>query len=298
MRRLKSVAPELRVYQRPSRKPAFSPACWPRWTSSRPAASPRSSSGPRGERAAAGRGTSCGTSLIYGAYEAMTARQGADPRDRLTRLAEALTREDWAVGKDFYLDAFTDFTPQERAVLSALLGKANSVTVALTCDKLEEDEGGAGIFSPARRTARQLLRLAQERGVPREIEVRSGGAGPKTAALAQLEGQLFATRPAPYEGAAEELTLLKANSPTPRWSGRRRRFCAWCGGGLPLPGHCRVRPQPGGLRLLVETIFARYGVPVFLSRMSDILQKPILALITSALEAASGATAMTTCSAI
>lgn len=39
---------------------------------------------------------------------------------------------------------------------------------------------------------------------------------------------------------------------------------------------------------LVETIFARYGVPVFLSRMSDILQKPILALITSALEAASG----------
>ena len=49
-------------------------------------------------------------------------------------------------------------------MLSALLGKANSVTVALTCDKLEEDEGGAGIFSPARRTARQLLRLAQERG--------------------------------------------------------------------------------------------------------------------------------------
>ena len=107
----------------------------------------------------------------------MTARQGADPRDRLTRLAEALTREDWAAGKDFYLDAFTDFTPQERAVLSALLGKANSVTVALTCDKLEEDEGGAGIFSPARRTARQLLRLAQERGVSREIEVRAGGAG-------------------------------------------------------------------------------------------------------------------------
>ena len=34
-----------------------------------------------------------------------------------------------------------------------------------------------------------------------------------------------------------------------------------------------MRPQPGGLRPLVETIFARYGVPVFLSRMSDILQK-------------------------
>ncbi len=58
---------------------------------------------------------------------------------------------------DLWLDGFTDFTPQQREVLAALLGKANSVTVTLTCDNLEEDEGGAGIFSPARRTARQLL---------------------------------------------------------------------------------------------------------------------------------------------
>ena len=43
-----------------------------------------------------------------------------------------------------------------------------------------------------------------------------------------------------------------------------------------------------GYGSLIETVFARYGIPVFLSRMSDILQKPILALITSALEAAAG----------
>ena len=119
--------------------------------------------------------------------------------------------------------------------------------------------------------------------------MRSGGAGPKTAALAQLEGQLFATRPAPYEGAAEELTMLKANSPYSevewtaaeilrlvREEGYRFRDIAVCARSLE------------GCGSLVETIFARYGVPVFLSRMSDILQKPILALITSALEAASG----------
>ena len=120
--------------------------------------------------------------------------------------------------------------------------------------------------------------------------MRSGGAGPKTAALAQLEGQLFATRPAPYEGAAEELTMLKANSPYSevewtaaeilrlvREEGYRFRDIA-----VRLQMAWRVAGS------LVETIFARYGVPVFLSRMSDILQKPILALITSALEAASG----------
>ena len=67
---------------------------------------------------------------------------------------ELMEREDWAAGKDFYLDGFTDLTPQERQVVAVIADKCNSLTAALTCDKLEEDEGGAGIFSPARRARR------------------------------------------------------------------------------------------------------------------------------------------------
>ncbi|MFR8526973.1 MAG: PD-(D/E)XK nuclease family protein [Flavonifractor plautii] len=145
---LRSVAPELRVYQRPSRKPAFLSGLLATVDELKTCRITPEQLWTAGEESGGGEGDKLrDLSLIYGAYEAMTARQGADPRDRLTRLAEALTREDWAAGKDFYLDAFTDFTPQERAVLSTLLGKANSVTVALTCDKLEEDEGARG-FSP------------------------------------------------------------------------------------------------------------------------------------------------------
>lgn len=287
---LKSVAPELKVYQRPSRKPAFLSGLLATveelktccitpehlWTAGVDAA------GPEGDKLT-------DLSLIYGAYEALTARQGADPRDRLTRLAEVLAREDWAAGKDFYLDGFTDFTPQERQVLSALLARANSVTVALTCDHLEEDEGGAGIFSPARRTARQLLRLAKERGISQEIVVRTGQAGPKAPALAHLERELFAPSPAPWTGEGDALTLFTANSPYSevewtaseilrlvREEGYRFRDIAVCARSME------------GYGSLIETVFARYGIPVFLSRMSDILQKPILALITSALEAAAG----------
>ena len=287
---LKSVAPELKVYQRPSRKPAFLSGLLATveelktccitpehlWTAGVDA------EGPEGDKLT-------DLSLIYGAYEALTARQGADPRDRLTRLAEVLAREDWAAGKDFYLDGFTDFTPQERQVIGALLAKAGSVTVALTCDHLEEDEGGAGIFSPARRTARQLLRLAKERGISQEIAVRTGQAGPKAPALAHLERELFAPSPAPWTGEGDALTLFTANSPYSevewtaaeilrlvREEGCRFRDIAVCARGME------------GYGSLIETVFARYGIPVFLSRMSDILQKPILALITSALEAAAG----------
>ena len=287
---LKSVAPELKVYQRPSRKPAFLSGLLATveelktccitpehlWTAGVDAA------GPEGDKLT-------DLSLIYGAYEALTARQGADPRDKLTRLAEVLAREDWAAGKDFYLDGFTDFTPQERQVIGALLAKAGSVTVALTCDHLEEDEGGAGIFSPARRTARQLLRLTKERGISQEIVVRTGRAGPKAPALAHLERELFAPSPAPWTGEGDALTLFTANSPYSevewtaseilrlvREEGYRFRDIAVCARGME------------GYGSLIETVFARFGIPVFLSRMSDILQKPILSLITSALEAAAG----------
>ena len=54
---------------------------------------------------------------------------------------------------DLWLDGFTDFTPQQGEVLAQLMAQAHQIIVTLTCDHLEEDEGGTGIFSPARRTA-------------------------------------------------------------------------------------------------------------------------------------------------
>ena len=286
----KAVAPKLKVYQRPSRKPAFlsglaatvdelkSCGITPEhlWTAG------EASGGAEGDKLT-------DLSLIYGAYEALTARQGADPRDRLTRLAAALEETRWAAGQDIYIDGFTDFTPQEREVIRRLLAQAHSVTVALTCDRLEEDEGGAGVFSPARRTARQLIRLAREEGVPQEIQVRTQQAARKAESLAYLEAHLFDQRPAPWTGEARELTLFTAHTPysevewaaaemirLAREEGVRFRDMAVC---------ARSMEDYGAL---IETVFARYGVPVFLSRMSDILQKPVLALITAALDTVAG----------
>ena len=240
---LKSVADQLKVYQRPSRKPAFLSSLLATVDELKSCCISPEQLWEAGSDTGGGEGDKLtDLSLIFGAYEALTAQRWADPRDKLTRLAEQLTRTKWAVGKDFYVDAFTDFTPQERQMLSALLDKGASVTVALTCDQLEEDEGGTGIFSPARRTARQLLRLAKDRGVPAQVEVLTGDRTGRRVALAHVEGQLFAARPAPLEEGGEE----------------------------------------------IETVFARYGVPVFLSRMSDILEKPILTFITAALDTVSG----------
>ena len=288
---LKGVADRLKVYGRPSRRPEFLSGLIATVDELKTCAVTPEHLWTAGEEAGGAEGDKLlDLSLIYGAYEALTARQGADPRDRLTRLAAVLERCAWAGGRELYVDGFTDFTPQERQVLRPLLRQAGCVTVALTCDHLEEDEGGAGVFSPARRTAGQLLRLAKEVGVPWQSQVLPVRLDGKVKPLVYLEEQLFASRPAPYAGAAEEAVVrFTANTPYSevewtaaeilrlvREEGYRFRDLSVCARSME------------GFDALVETVFARYGVPVFLSRMSDILQKPVMALLTAALDTAAG----------
>lgn len=287
---LRQVSDQLTVYRRPSRKPAFLNGLISTVDELKSCRISAQALWEAGEEAGGGEGDKLrDIALLFGAYEALTQRQGADPRDRLTRLSAALRKSGWARGKDFYLDGFTDFTPQEREVLSVLLAQAHQVTVALTCDHLEETEGGGGIFSPARRTARQLLRLAEEAHVPAQVEVREKMTRPRVPTLAAVEERLFSPNPVPVEGDGEGLTLYAARSSASEveWAaGEILRLVREKGYRFrEIAVTARSMDDYGPL---METIFPRYGVPVFLGQMSDILQKPVLSLITSALAAAAG----------
>ncbi|NCE64016.1 ATP-dependent nuclease subunit B [Pseudoflavonifractor sp. 524-17] len=287
---LKNVSDQLTLYRRPSRKPAFLSGLLSTVDELKTCCVSARQLWIAGEDAPGGEGDKLrDISLIYGAYEALTAQQGADPRDRITRLAQALLDSRWGAGMDFYLDGFTDFTPQEREVIDALLCQAASVTVALTCDHLEETDGGCGIFSPARRTARQLIRLAQNRRIPVQEEVLSQPSRDKAPSLAAVEAQLFSPCPVPHSAGWEGLSLYEAAAPYSeveyaaaeilrlvREEGLRFRDIAVTARSMETYGP------------LIETVFSRYGVPVFLGQMSDILQKPVLALITAALDTVAG----------
>lgn len=225
--------------------------------------------------------------LIFGAYEAMTARGSLDPRDRLTRLADKLQRCAFFQGKDAYLDGFTDFTPQQGLVMEQLFRQADSVTVALTWG---DGDGEEDVFAPANKTIAWLKRLAAKAGQPVKEEVLPAGEGRRTPPLDYLERHLFARPAVPYEGPWDGSVFL-GNCPTPR---EELRWAA---------GEIRRLVQTEGLRYRdiavtarsmdrywesMEGIFAQYAIPVFQSDRTDILQKPIFTLITAAMDAVNG----------
>ncbi len=284
------AASHLKVYGRPSKRPAFLTSLLATADELKSCCVPPDlllqagggAPGPEGDKL-------WDLGLILGEYDALTARTALDPRDRLTRAADKLRSCRWAQGKDIWLDGFTDFTPQQGELLRILMTQSSCVTVALTCDHLEEDEGGTGIFSPARRTANTLLRLARTEGILCEVEHLAPARTGKAKALLHLEGALFgAETPAPVPcGGSVELFQAGSQREEVEWTAARILQLVREGGYRFRDIGVAARNY-GDYRDLVESVFGRYGVPVFSSAMTDILEKPVLALVTAALETAAG----------
>ena len=289
---LRGVSDQLKVYGRPSRRPEFLSGLIATVDELKSCRITPAHLATAGEEHGGGEGDKLlDLSLIYGAYEALTAHQGSDPRDKLTRLAEGLREGCWAAGMDLYIDGFTDFTPQEKLVIRQLMGQAASVTVALTCDHLEETDDGVGIFSPARRTAHALLRLAREERISQEIEVLQIPFRARTPGLAAVEEGLF-----PSMGGVEGvlvppdgLSLFEAATPYSEveWTAAQILHLVR-EEGYRFRDIAVASRSMAGYGSAIEVVFARYGVPVFLSGMSDVLQKPVFALVTSALATVAG----------
>ncbi len=289
-RAVKALSAGLTVYARPSKRPAFLRSLLATVDELKSCSVPPEALVRAGEEAGGPDGDKLrDLGLICGEYQALTARTALDPRDRLTRTAEKLKTCPWARGKDLWLDGFTDFTPQQEEVLRRLMVQAEHIAVTLTCDKLEDDEEGAGVFSPARRTAARLLRMAREAGVPAGIERRTGVPEHRAPELAFLERNLFSREKARPENCGGAVELFRAGTPRSEveWTaGRILRLVREEGFRFREIGV--AARDYGAYRDLVESVFGRYGIPVFSSGMTDILDKPVLSLVTAALETVSG----------
>ncbi|HHU23048.1 MAG TPA: ATP-dependent nuclease subunit B [Clostridiales bacterium] len=225
-------------------------------------------------------------SLILGSYDAILARSGVDPSDRLTRLAENIHHSSIGEGSRIYIDGFTDFTAQEMLVIRAFLRSGAELTVCLNCESLEE---GSEVFEISRRSALALLRLAKECGSESEIEYMPDRGSDKSSGLVFLEENLFSYTSERFDDKESNIELYLADGIVAECELAaakalelvRERDCRWRDISIAVRGFEEYRP-------VLESVFERYGVPLYMSRKSDILQKPLPALILSAFEIITG----------
>lgn len=219
--------------------------------------------------------------LLYGAYSARLHRPGFDARDKIVRCIDAAEDSQYLAGKDIYLDGFTYFNGQEYRILSVMLRQAKSVTVSLMADADCRD----GIFESAARTRDSLLRLARENGCPAKIIPLTKN---RPTPLGHLERCFFDSTEI-WAGAVDSIHLWSARttfSEAERTAAEIRR--------LIRDGKCRYREIVVTARNMpeyesvIENVFERYGIPTYLSRRSDILETPAMALLTGVLASITG----------
>lgn len=224
--------------------------------------------------------------LILGAYDALLSGEHMDPRDRLTRLADMIPQSQMLQNARIYIDGFTDFTAQELRAVEALLHRGLDVTVALMADSGCNPQ----VFASAIRTADRLAEYAQSRGISVEKVEKKRKNGEKMPVIRQFAEGLFdpaASVDTESSDASEAIFLYRVAD--------AHEACERCAALV----RQLVREQ--GLRYRDIAVLARgfsdyaaplqaafqlFDIPLFVGEKTSILEKPVLALITGALDVA------------
>ena len=223
--------------------------------------------------------------LVQEAYDAVVANGHADPTDRLTVLAEQIEYSSMGKNTHVYIDGFTDFTFQERRVIEALLLKGAELTLCVGCDSLS---GGSEVFELSRKTLRTLMAFCGENGIDCDVKTVDGTAGKNealrvyadnmfsySAVKAECEKNVVGIHAAVSAHAECEFAAAKAIELV------RETGCRWRDIAIAVRGF-------EDYRMSLESVFSHYGVPLYTARKSDVMSKPLMALISGAYEILGG----------
>lgn len=225
---------------------------------------------------------------IYEAYQGIVERNFQDPLDDISRAAELTAGTGFFAQYEVYIDGFSFFSPPERRLVELILEQSQRLTLALCTDGLSEGDD-LDLFHDQKAAARWFIRrcaiadlpckkpLTLERNLrakaPALCAVEEFMALGLRAQLPDSEGVTIPHCVDKYDEiryAAAEITRLV------REEGYRYRDVAVV---------CR---NLADYETALETIFAAYGIPLFFDKKERATSRPIISVVTAALDAVRG----------
>ncbi len=227
--------------------------------------------------------------LIGSAYHGLMMEVlGEDPDDRHIRAAEQIEAHHFFEGAAVFVDSFTSFTAQEYAILRPIFREAKEVTVTLGCGGRFEREPQ---FESMRHTVRRLTRLCEDAGREYEDLVLDKDHRRVPAELSLLETHLW----------NYELSPNRASLPPEDQRGHVRltvtptlydeaeaaalRILELHDNGIPYGEIAVVVREAATWTGVLDAALEQYEIPYFLSKRTDLNEKPAARLLLTALRA-------------
>ena len=216
--------------------------------------------------------------LIFAAYDARLRHGGTDARSRVQKLQDNLPQSRYLDGKDLYLDGFSFFNKQEESVLTLALRRCHSVTVTLLGDRSGQ------LFQNAAAQKERLVRMAREAGVECRLAYLSRQ---EDSPLGHLERHCFGSD-AVWEEETGTVALYQAATAYTEVEYVSARIRQLAAQGYRYRDIAVASRSMDSYGPLLESVFRRDGIPAYISRRSDILEKPVMTLLLSAVDAVTG----------
>ncbi len=226
-------------------------------------------------------------SLIGSAYEGLLSDVlGENPSDRLLRAAEQIDAHGFFQDAVVFIDSFTGFTAQEYAVLRPIFEQAADVTVTLGCGGRHDREPQ---FESLLDTVRKITRLCEDARKPYEDCVLDGNHRHIPSELSLLEKSLwqYETPPCevPSDGERGHVHLIAAPTVYDEAEAAALHIRELHSAGIPYEEIALVVRDMSAWTGVIDAALEEYHIPFFLSKRTDLNQKPAARLLLTALRA-------------
>ncbi len=217
--------------------------------------------------------------LLLESYDALCLQGKRDPRDQMTWLLDQLEDSDFAENHTFYIDGFPDFTRQHTEILKHFILNSPNVIISVNCDTPGSSLPG---FEKAGETAAELIRFAKDFGVAVELSP----VEPMNTPVRTVHSLLFQGNITPQPQIP--LRVYSADSVYQECVAAADEILSLVRSGVRYRQISVVCSNMNTYRSAIRTVFERCKIPVYLSGTENILERPVITTVLSAMDAALG----------
>lgn len=219
---------------------------------------------------------------IFAVYEGWLENRYLDEADRIFLLNGTLAEERPFQGKSLWIHGFRSFTALEWQLMETLARQAAGITLSL--DRELPGLEDAPLFAPIRQTRDRFVRMAEQEGQLAEKTVEPDGRPWGQRVGAQVFGTV-----APQAPSVPGVFWAHCGDPEQEAALAARRILDWVRQkGWRWNEVLLITPGDEGYTRLIQRVFRRYGVPVFVDSTRSLASHGLCRFVLEALRAADG----------
>ena len=213
-------------------------------------------------------------SLVYSEYEKHFGTELFDPRDALTRLYDELRDKPFFENTIVFIDNYYTFTQQEYNLIERIISQSIDTYISFVGDEKRE------FFAENMKAARIVLDLANRKS---DDYYTAEPKRSKFESLRMIERNLYNGVPETKKGDDNAVTLISAKNRFDETEAAAEQILDFVRNGGRYRDVTVLTGNTEAYASIVDSVFMRADIPVYMSAKEEIISKPLFAFLLSSL---------------